>query len=174
MAFLVVAFSCIGWTTFEFIFYIIYSMGELYPNDLWMVSLAYARAYYRSLCFLLSQVSQVSQVEITLQHYKDFGSFTEEWFIGRKKMSRCFTQNDTLFRIKRHVVFHKTTRCFLRKREWNGLEVPEMSKWMLCFGASSCILVVYEVCVTLVTAKSAKSLLRVRARVWESGGFHSW
>lgn len=34
-----------------------------------------ARAYYRSLCFLLSQVSQV---EITLQHYKDFGAFTEE------------------------------------------------------------------------------------------------
>ena len=31
-------------------------------------------------------------------------------------------------------------------------------------GANGCLLVVYEVCVTLVTAKSAKSLLRVRAR----------
>ena len=79
-------------------------------------------------------------------------------------MSRCFTQNDTLFRIKRHVVLHKTTRCFLRKREWNRVEVTEKSKRMLCLGASGCILVVYGECVTLVTAKSAKSLLRVRAR----------
>ena len=31
-------------------------------------------------------------------------------------------------------------------------------------GANGCLLVVYEVCVTLVIAKSAKSLLRVRAR----------
>ena len=31
-------------------------------------------------------------------------------------------------------------------------------------GANACLLLVYEVCVTLVTAKSAKSLLRVRAR----------
>ena len=39
---------------------------------------------------------------------------------------------------------------------------------MLCLGASGCILVVYGECVTLVTAKSAKSLLCVRARerVW--------
>ena len=35
---------------------------------------------------------------------------------------------------------------------------------MLYFGASSCALVIYGECVTLVTAKSAKSLLRVRAR----------
>ena len=35
---------------------------------------------------------------------------------------------------------------------------------MLRMGANVCLLVVYEVCVTLVTAKSAKSLLRVRAR----------
>ena len=79
-------------------------------------------------------------------------------------MSRCFTQNDTLFRIKRAVTLHKTTRCFLRKREWNGLEVPEKSKRMLCLGASSCALVIYGECVTLVTAKSTKSLLRVRVR----------
>ena len=39
-------------------------------------------------------------------------------------------------------------------------------------GANDCLLVVYGECVTLVTAKSAKSLLRVR--VSESGGFHSW
>jgi len=45
------------------------------------------------------------------------------------------------------------------------VEVTEKSKRMLCFGASGCILVVYGECVTLVTAKSAKSLLRVRARV---------
>ena len=31
-------------------------------------------------------------------------------------------------------------------------------------GANGCLLLVYEVCVTLVIAKSAKSLLRVRAR----------
>ena len=31
-------------------------------------------------------------------------------------------------------------------------------------GANGCLLVVYEVCVTLVTAKSTKSLLLVRAR----------
>ena len=31
-------------------------------------------------------------------------------------------------------------------------------------GANGCLLAVYEVYVTLVTAKSAKSLLRVRAR----------
>ena len=35
---------------------------------------------------------------------------------------------------------------------------------MLYFGASSCDLVIYDECVTLVTAKNAKSLLRVRAR----------
>ena len=35
---------------------------------------------------------------------------------------------------------------------------------MLCLGASSCALVIYGECVTLVTVKSAKSLLRVRAR----------
>ena len=88
-------------------------------------------------------------------------------------MSRCFTQNDTLFYTKRAVVLHKTTRCFLRKREWNRVEVTEKSKRMLCLGASGCILVVYGECVTLVTAKSAKSLLCVRARVREIGGFHS-
>ena len=38
---------------------------------------------------------------------------------------------------------------------------------MLCMGANGCLLVVYEVCVTLVTAKSTKSLLRVRAREWD-------
>ncbi len=32
-------------------------------------------------------------------------------------------------------------------------------------GANGCLLAVYEVYVTLVTAKSAKSLLRVRAHV---------
>jgi len=79
-------------------------------------------------------------------------------------MSRCFTQNDTLFRIKRAVTLHKTTRCFLRKREWNGVEVTEMSKRMLYYAASGCVLVIYDECVTLVTAKSTKSLLRVRAR----------
>ena len=73
------------------------------------------------------------------------------------KTTRCFTQNEPLFYIKRHVVF-------LWKREWNGLEVTEKSKRMLYFGASSCALVIYGECVTLVTAKSAKSLLRVRAR----------
>ena len=35
---------------------------------------------------------------------------------------------------------------------------------MLCLGASGCDLVIYDECVTLVTAKNAKSLLRVRAR----------
>ena len=73
------------------------------------------------------------------------------------KTSRCFTQNEPLFYIKRHVVF-------FRKREWNGVEVTEKSKRMLCLGASGCALVIYGECVTLVTVKSAKSLLRVRAR----------
>ena len=44
------------------------------------------------------------------------------------------------------------------------MEVTEKSKRMLCLGASGCDLVIYDECVTLVTAKSAKSLLRVRAR----------
>ena len=66
-------------------------------------------------------------------------------------------ENDTLFCIKRHVVF-------FRKREWNRVEVIEKSKRMLCFVASGCALVIYGEFVTLVTAKSAKSLLRVRAR----------
>lgn len=87
-------------------------------------------------------------------------------------MSRRFTQNNLSFYSKRAVVLHKTTRCFLRKREWNGMEVTEKSKRMLCFGASGCALVIYGEFMTLVTAKSAKSLLRVRARE-ESGGFHS-
>ena len=39
-----------------------------------------------------------------------------------------------------------------------------MSKRMLYYAASGCVLVIYDECVTLVTAKSAKSLLRVRAR----------
>ena len=52
------------------------------------------------------------------------------------------------------------------------MEVTEKSKRMLCFGASGCALVIYGEFMTLVTAKSAKSLLRVRARE-ESGGFHS-
>ena len=47
------------------------------------------------------------------------------------------------------------------------MEVTEISKRMLYYGASSCVLVIYDECVTLVTAKSAKSLLRVRARVRE-------
>lgn len=44
------------------------------------------------------------------------------------------------------------------------MEVTEIYKRMLCYGASSCALVIYGECVTLVTVKSAKSLLRVRAR----------
>lgn len=86
-------------------------------------------------------------------------------------MSRRFIQNNLSFYSKRAVVLHKTTRCFLRKREWNGVEVIEKSKRMFCFVASGCALVIYGEFVTLVTAKSAKSLLRVRAR--KSGGFHS-
>ena len=42
--------------------------------------------------------------------------------------------------------------------------MTEKSKRMLCFCASGCALVIYDECVTLVTAKNAKSLLRVRAR----------
>ena len=44
------------------------------------------------------------------------------------------------------------------------MEVTEKFKRMLCLGTSGCALVIYDECVTLVTAKSAKSLLRVRAR----------
>ena len=44
------------------------------------------------------------------------------------------------------------------------MEVTEISKRMLYYGASGCALVIYDECVTLVTAKSAKSLLCVRAR----------
>ena len=44
------------------------------------------------------------------------------------------------------------------------MEVTEISKRMLYYSASSCDLVIYDECVTLVTAKSAKSLLRVHAR----------
>ncbi len=79
-------------------------------------------------------------------------------------MTRQLIENEPLFYIKRAVTLHKTIRRFLRKREWNGVEVTEKPKRMLYFGASSCALVIYGECVTLVTAKNAKSLLRVRAR----------
>ena len=44
------------------------------------------------------------------------------------------------------------------------MEVTEISKIMLYYGACGCALVIYDDCVPLVTAKSAKSLLCVRAR----------
>ena len=88
---------------------------------------------------------------------KNDSSVERKWHVVLHKTTRCFTQNEPLFYIKRHVVF-------FRKREWNGVEVTEKSKRMLCLGASGCALVIYGECVTLVTAKSAKSLLRVRAR----------
>lgn len=104
---------------------------------------------------------------------KNDSSVERKWAVVLHKTTRCFAQNEPLLCIKRHVVLHKTSRRFFMKRKWNGVEVTEKSKWMLCVGANNCLLVVYEVCVILVTAKSAKSLLRVRARVNKSGGFHS-
>ena len=79
-------------------------------------------------------------------------------------MTPQLIENEPSFYTKQAVTLHTTTRCFLRKREWKGVEVTEKSKRMLYFGASGCALVIYDECVTLVTAKSAKSLLRVRAR----------
>ena len=103
---------------------------------------------------------------------KNDSSVERKRHVVSHKTSRCFTQNEPLFYTKRAVVLHKTTRCFIRKREWNGVEVTDMSKRMLYYAASGCVLVIYDECVTLVTAKSAKSLLRVRARK-KIDGFHS-
>lgn len=55
--FLVVAFSCIDRITFEFIFCIIYSMGELYPNDLWIVSLSRAHVLQEFVFFAVTSVT---------------------------------------------------------------------------------------------------------------------
>ena len=97
---------------------------------------------------------------------KNDSSVERKRHVVSHKTTRCFTQNEPLFYIKRHVVF-------LWKGEWYDGEVTEKSKRMLCFCASGCALVIYDECVTLVTAKSAKSLLRVRARK-KIDGFHSW
>ena len=37
---------------------------------------------------------------------------SKQLFNLKFKTTRHFPQNDTLFSVKRHVVFHKTTRCF--------------------------------------------------------------
>ena len=38
--------------------------------------------------------------------------FAIKRYVVFNKTTRCFQQNDTLFSTKRHVVFSKTTRCF--------------------------------------------------------------
>ena len=50
-------------------------MGELHPNDLWTVSLAYARVLQE---FVFFAVTSVTNGRALRQHHNDFGAFTEE------------------------------------------------------------------------------------------------
>ena len=94
------------------------------------------RAYTRTtgvLCFLLSQVSHKHYNPLCNNHLNRFQKqhstlshfhaatrpqkipktpSSKQLFDLQSKTTRCFPQNDTLFSIKRHVVFYKMTRCF--------------------------------------------------------------
>ena len=91
---------------------------------------------------------------------KNDSSVERKRHVVSHKTTRCFTQNEPLFYIKRHVVFLE---------KGNGMAWKWLKSLNECYvwGANGCLLAVYEVYVTLVTAKSAKSLLRVRAHVWD-------
>ena len=74
----------------------------------------YARAFHRILLFLLSQVSQLSHRPLLFSHQPR--CFTTSKTTRRSKRNNTsLFQNDTLFEVKRHVTFHKTTRRFM----WN-------------------------------------------------------
>ena len=96
----------------------------------------YARAYAhitRVLCFLLSQVSHklynplcnkrlhwFQKQHSTLSHFHAATPpqkhtktpSSKQLFDLQSKTTRHFPQNDTLFSVKRYVVFYKMTRCF--------------------------------------------------------------
>ena len=96
----------------------------------------YSRAYTHTtgvLCFLLSQVSQKLYNPLCNNHLHWFQKqhpsmshfhaatppqkhtktpSSKQLFDLQSKTTRHFPQNDTLFSVKRHVVFYKMTRCF--------------------------------------------------------------
>ena len=96
----------------------------------------YARAYAHTtgvLCFLLSQVSHNTYNSLTNNHLHWFQKqlptlshfhaatppqkhtktpSSKQLFDLQSKTTRHFPQNDTLFSVKRYVVFYKMTRCF--------------------------------------------------------------